>query len=273
MTTPECSACDRPVADNAYLCQTCTGDLEKLLGDVPALIGDLAVTYTMSSRTTDRSNGSKSAETSLPWSDKASEALDGLTNCLTTWVRLIVEERGENGDPEPHDDLLSISRWLLRHVGWLRHHQAASEALRDVERAVNAVNRVMDLAAERWYAGKCSAETDHGPVCGVDLYAKTGALKVSCWRCRAVYDVADRRKWLLDQCEDVLAHSELIGRALASLGEAVTPAAIRGYALRGRIVAHGLDREGRQTYRIGDVRQVVREIEARKAARSTKMSA
>jgi hypothetical protein len=45
------------------------------------------------------------------------------------------------------------------------------------------------------------------------------------------------------------------------MGEAVTPSMIRNYADRGRIVAHGVDRKGRPTYRVGDVVEVIRQVE------------
>jgi hypothetical protein len=276
-----CSACDRPVGDNAYLCQTCTGDLEKLLGDIPNLVGDLVVTYTRQSRTTDRSSGSKSAETSVPWSDRASKALDRLMNALTGWVRLIIEERAGVTLIEPHDDALSVSRWLLWHVGWLRHHTAAAEALNDFERAVAEINDVMDLRAERWYAGTCRAEYvavdeaggEHDACCAVELYVKPKDTVKLCRNCGTKHDIEARRKWLLAKAEDQLAHMELIGRALASMGEAVTPSQIRGYAFRGRIVAHGLDRKGRELYRVGDVVQVVRENAAEQARKAAKREA
>jgi hypothetical protein len=280
-TTTDCSACDRPVGDNAYLCQTCTSDLEKLLGDVPNLVGDLAVTYTRQSRTTERSGGSKSAETAVPWSDRASKALDRLMNTMTGWVRLITEERAGVALIKPHDDALSVSRWLLWHVGWLRHHTAAPEALSAMEAAVDEINQVMDLHVERWYAGTCRAEfiavdqnqAEADACCAVELYVKPKAAVLVCRNCGTKHDVEARRKWLLAKAEDQLAHMELIGRALASMGEAVTPSQIRGYAFRGRIVAHGVDRKGRELYRVGDVVQVVRENAAEHARKAEKREA
>jgi hypothetical protein len=233
------------------------------------------------SRTTERSGGSKSAETAVPWSDKASKALDRLMNTLTTWVRLIVEERGDRGLIAPHDDALSVSRWLLWHVGWLRHHKAAAQALTDIERAIDEIDQVMDLHVERWYAGTCRAEyiavdeheAEADACCAVELFVKPNETAKVCWNCGTKHDVEARRKWLLAKAEDQLAHMELIGRALASMGEAVTPSQIRGYAFRGRIVAHGVDRKGRELYRVGDVVQVVRDNADEQARRAEKREA
>lgn len=315
---PACSACSQPVTDNAYLCRRCTDDLKRLLGDpnvplepgeprkgepnrsatIPQLVGDLVVTYTRQSRS-DRSGGSKSAETALNWSDKASDALDVLINALVNDVRIVQEQRyveeiegPDCGDcrhrtcgmvrklrmmQTPHNDALSLSRWLLWHVGWLRHHIEAGDILAELDRCANEINHVMDLHAERWFAGQCRAEYIHvddrdgetDACCAVELYAKPKATSIVCRNCGTKHVVEERRKWLLAKAEDQLAHMELIGRALASMGEAVTPSQIRGYAFRGRIIAKGTDRKGRELFRVGDVVQVVRDNaaeQARKAA-------
>lgn len=292
---PECSTCTRPVTDNAYLCPLCTKDLERHLSEIPALVGELAVTYTRSTRSGDGSSGSKSAQTALPWSERASEALDDLMTCLSTWCQLVDKEKHADRRALPHDDPLSKSRWLLWHLEWLRHHESSPRALDELARCTAAINHVMDLKADRVYAGPCKSEYHHGncdcpchrrgrcngaqcwdihqptdtevtadACCLVEIYAKPTADVVVCRSCKTPHNVTDRRAWLLTQAEDQLAHAELIGQALASMGEAVTPDMIKGYATRGRIAPHGhriIEGKQRALYRVGDVIAVVREIE------------
>lgn len=72
-----------------------------------------------------------------------------------------------------------------------------------------------------------------------------------CWS-GAQYDVAERRVWLLDSAEDVLAHAALIARALSALGHKVGVDRLYKRAERGRTVAKTVDMRGWPLYRIGD---------------------
>lgn len=265
-----CDRCHQPVHDNAHLCRGCGDKLAKLIGDIPALVTDLIVTYTRQSRS-ERLVG-RSATSPLFWSEPARRALDHLHATLVAWVRLIVAERGL--EHWPVNVPSAMSGWLLHHIDWIRHHPAATQAFDEIRAAVRDLERVMDTHNERWYAGPCRAEYTTHPdtddvdaCCLVDLYAKPNAPTVECRNCHTIHDVPSRREWLLNAAEDQLAHAELIGRALASMGEAVTPAMVRGYALRKRIIGHGLDRQGRELFRVGDVIEVVRQIEVERSRR------
>ena len=275
-TQPQCQSCARPVTDQAYLCGSCGDKIARSLGDIPALVADLAVTYTRQAKG-DTQFG-HSANTALPWSEKASEALEQLRTVLTAWVARLLEQHGGN---HPGANPTLMARWLSCRVDWIRRHPSALSALDEIDYATSEINYVMDLHAERWYAGTCREVYDHpetddddAPVwpacCLAELYVKPGSEQHACHRCKKIHDVDARRDWLLKIAEDRLFHAELIGRALAAMGEAVTPAMIRNYADRGRIVAHGLDRKGRPTYRVGDVVEVVRTIALEKSARDAK---
>jgi len=195
--------------------------------------------------------------------------------------------------------LAAAAVWLAGQVEWLRHRPEGPEWMSAVVAAVDRARRVVDRRADRWYAGPCEEPTDqivggcpcachgagpgtpcdqvggcglewHRPVrCRGELYARPGADFVACPVCGAVFDVAERRGWLLAAAEETLAHAELIGRAIPSLaGLAITPSQIRNLADRSRIVSHGVDTDDRPLYKIGEVLEVVRDIQQRKAARA-----
>lgn len=274
MNTCACEACDRPVAD-AFVCGACAGQLERDLGDVPALVEDLDVALSRQAVFGDRAGG-KSAEKPLPIDPRASEVGWVLRNTLSTWIRVLVEE----GHAQAHSSGAETSgwssgcdglgagsqpltaafmaRWLLGHVEAIRHHQAGGEAADEIRSAIAHVRRVIDRPAQRWYAGACN--------CGTDLYVRPGATVIACRDCGTEHDVAKRRTELLDALEDRLATTVEISRAVRTIGQIeVTPSAIRGYAFRGRLEAKTVDRQGRPLYRMGDVLDLMAGEHARHA--------
>jgi hypothetical protein len=74
MTTPTCRvpSCDRPVAD-AYVCARCAHDLERALGDIPAVVHQLNLTLAKQTRYADRNDRGGSAHP-LPLDPAASAA-------------------------------------------------------------------------------------------------------------------------------------------------------------------------------------------------------
>jgi len=144
-----------------------------------------------------------------------------------------------------------MASWLEGQSEPIRQTDEAHEFVTEVTMAVGQVRRVVDNPAERWYAGPCDD-------CSQDLYARAGALLVTC-ECGSTYDVQARRDWLLDQVTDRLATPAEISRALGTLaGVEVTTSVIRGLARRNRIRIY----EGGR-YRVGEVLDRILERPAR----------
>ena len=261
--THDC-ACGRPIQDTALICSTCSHDLAKALGDVTFLAEQLDIRLTRQARV-GAGNGSRSAETPLPFDPFASRIADELQNTLSTWARVLVEADGEpiHGPTcatvcghgtcgairrrrRPGNTLPALGRWLLARVGDLAHHEAGDEAKTDICAAVERAERAVDRTADRWYAGPCDD-------CGRDLYAQPSAGVVECWCCGAQYDVAERRAWLLAVAEDRLAPVALIARALPPLGHEVKADRLYKWHERGIITPHSVDLRGRPLFRVGDV--------------------
>lgn len=293
MSDNRCVRCnDETPRDRGALCDHCTGKLTKALGDVAALTqasheeappkllaAELDVTATRQSRAADNA-GRRSAVQPLPFDWDAADLVWALHNTLGTWVRDLAGDHA----PLPTDTSPALAEWLLNRIEQIRHHPAAEQIHDEITACVWTVERAVDRRPARWYAGPCGAtftselhvQTQAEPVakvesvCTAELYAAVGAETIRCRVCGTDYDVADRRKQLLDAAEDHLAHAELIGQALTSLGQRVAPERLRQWKHRGRLVPRGVDLLGRPTYRVGDVLDLLAEdarLEERRAAK------
>ncbi len=256
MTESLC-ACGKPTRDDAYACDDCGDAMARALGDVPALESDLDLTLSRQRRFSSGANGSRAAETPLPYNAGASDAMGHLRAILVGWVRLCDEEGVRSSDYRdkfPANDLTSMSRWLMWRVDGLTRHEAATDAVDEITGAVNACHRVIDRPADRWFAGPCDQ-------CGRDLYARQGAEKVACEACAIEYDVTARREWLLSSARDHHATASEIARAVIvwtdhDSGESRLTDRIRKWADRGRIDVKGhVEIHGRlrPLYQVGDV--------------------
>lgn len=254
----DCTRCGRLTLGEAYLtCETCLDLLAQSLGDVRWLDAELEVTITRQ-RGIPTEGASASAETGLPWHDKASKAKRALRNTLSTWVRLCDKEGVRNSDPRtglPADTLPAMASWLTWRIDGLALHEAGDQAVSEIARDVEACRRLIDRRPDHWYAGPCNE-------CGADLYAVAKTGMVTC-ECGLTYDVGARRDWLLAEAEDRLADANTIARAVSWLGaQPLSPSRVRKWAERGRIVAKGHD--GRSPlYRVGDAIDLLADDTAR----------
>jgi hypothetical protein len=108
MSTPTCGICEKPVADGSYVCANDAAVLRRSLlalgvpekdrrGDpMPTLAEELELVVRRETRFVTRV-GSRSTGSPLPYNPTGSELAWVLQNTLTTWVRLVCEERGLTG--------------------------------------------------------------------------------------------------------------------------------------------------------------------------------
>lgn len=291
--THEC-ACTRPITDTAVVCPHCGHILDAALAEVVDWLAlELDVTLAKQAKVAaghsapqplepqDKAPGTLKPNP-LPYHGGASNAATRLKGVLVSWARIIIEETGAGTVPTlgptcltcrhnschdirtrglPEDTIASIAAWLRPRVGWLRYHEAGQDAVDEICAAVGQARRVVDRPAERLYAGPCD--------CGLDLYARLDAAYVVC---RAdvhedgplAWPVVERRRWLLESAEDVLASTTEISRALTRYAQPVTPSALRGYVARRRLAARGERVENGRIiplYRLGDVLEIVAPME------------
>lgn len=119
------------------------------LASVPNLVEDLLVTITRQARIQKVGLGKprrQRPESRVPFHLGASQASEALRNCLSTWVRLVCEERGIQYREAA--DTLSLARWLRKHVTALALTQGAEEAYSDIKAALDECRRQIDLPDE-----------------------------------------------------------------------------------------------------------------------------
>ncbi|MGC0365027.1 hypothetical protein ABH922_003011 [Rhodococcus sp. 27YEA15] len=122
--------------------------LDKLLGEVPSLVEDLAVTVTRQDRI--GKGGAKIASGEnvqpLPFNVGASDAGDRLRNELAGWARHVCESRGlvYTGSAST----AGVALWLRRNLASLAMTEGAEEALPSIEVAMRECRRAMDIPPE-----------------------------------------------------------------------------------------------------------------------------
>ncbi|MFA4052645.1 hypothetical protein [Mycobacteroides chelonae] len=137
------------MADSFFLDKRSQLLLRDELRSVPALVEDLLVTLTRQARIQKIGLGKprrQRPESRIPFHLGASEASDALHNCLSTWVRLVCEQRAiayrEAGD------IVTLARWLSRNLVPLALTEGAGEAYADIKGSLDECRRQIDLPDE-----------------------------------------------------------------------------------------------------------------------------
>jgi len=299
-TTPVCPNCGKPIHDNAYICGPCGQTLTKVLNHIADLHSELDITLTRQAHV-GSTNAAPPPEDApekdaknvefwgvavqpSPFHIGASKVAHDVANTITTWARVILEERGMELPPIPAPPIgpthptdckhesCAVIRWHIKdseithaakfiaaHVWWLRHRPEAPDAYSDLVAIASQLERIIDLPPTLKYAGPCN-------ICRKDLYAKEGAGTVECRPCGMTYDMDGRREWLLECAEDRLERASLIAQAVTDLGSPISADRIRKWAQRGQLTPHATDRLSRPLYRIGDVLDLLRNDTRRKVS-------
>lgn len=263
MAASPCVACGAEVQDT-YLCTGCTDDLRDQLYRVRALEDDLEISLSRMANNGGQDTGvrSRSAETALPFSWSAAEALYGLTATLCRWSVAVAAVRNADATPVPalvtrdpkdparvrrrRSHAAEYAAWLAEHVSWVATHPDANACLDECLDAVRQAVHAIDRAPEMAYAGPCWAvlsDTDSGVEdqdnCPAELYARASAAAVVCPECGAEWAMDERRRWLLTAVRSQLVTATEASRALPGLlGAELSSSAIRGLVHRGRILQH-----------------------------------
>jgi hypothetical protein len=239
----------------------CLERLEQDLASVPALWRELGVTLTRQDAV-GSDGGRRSAEVALPFKSQASEARWLLGNTIGTWARVLAESHALQAPATP-------ARWLLLNVHSLAMHEAAAEAVDEIGYAVRNAYRVIDRPPERLLAGVCSG-TGVISGCEAQLYARPGDTHAVCEACGTVHEVVERREAM------VAAASELLVTATVALGwvrllmdKTIPRGTWDSWTSRKQIFAHGVNMDGRETYRFGEVH----DLALRWARRTRKVAA
>ncbi|MCW2881918.1 MAG: hypothetical protein JWQ95_6018 [Sphaerisporangium sp.] len=158
----------------------------------------------------------------------------------------------ERGVTVPMHSAATLARYLLGNVEWLRHHPAGADAVTEIRDAVRDVRHAIDLPNVRVYLGACND-------CGEGLYAREGASQAACRTCvtpdgeRPVYEVTERRQWMLATIEDLEMTTPQAAHALSVLIREIKPAMIHTWHARDKLSPVSVDERGHSRFRIPDV--------------------
>lgn len=269
MNQRTCTVCtSRPLAPGRTACTTCVGTLRGLLTDLPDKIEalDAAIGRRLHFGTPYR-HGARSTTRPLPINMRAADQGHQARMLLLQWVDHIAHQRQE---PIP-DTWPDIQQFLDVRATWIAAQDFGPDAITALTTALRDIIHLIDRPADRHYAGPCTATTtDHDGLavdCDGELYAATNRPEVQCPRCGAIYPVAERREWLLEQAWDTIATGPDIARALAGNafgGITVNLSTLRRWASEGKL--HRVDTwQGRPRYRIGDVVNLAIGVETKHA--------
>lgn len=120
--------------------------LSDKLSGIPSLMEDLAITITRQARIQRSGWGNLRRQkpgSRLPFHIAAADAADELHNALSTWVRFVCEERQIHYTG--HDDDITLSRWLRKHMVSLALTQGSDEAFDDIIGKIDECRRQVDL--------------------------------------------------------------------------------------------------------------------------------
>lgn len=296
--------CGQPIHDQAYVCSRCGEGLVEQLELVGKLAGEAAVTIARLDRIAATAGSTRQPEpepelgradnalypTALPVDLMAAADHSAGVSTLVAWARHCAEQRGPGHTlppvrppcrhwscgrsregyfigpacEPPEHPLAVLAGYLAREVSWLRHRREAEDAFDELAYACRVIVAVVDRPAARWYAGPCGVNG-----CTERLYPVAGAKTCRC-TCGAEHDLPARKAELLERVEEEWATATRAAHLLTALGVRCTPSMVRGYARRTRLAPHpDPDPMGHPRYRLGSIRELVREqhiLEAQRRA-------
>lgn len=255
------ASCGAGADSGLYLCRAHTDVLAAILAGVPDLVTELDVTVTRQNRTTSERHGARSSTRPLPWNEHAAAVaadLATVVNRATLTVAGSEQDERDRLTEVAAYDTANLARWLRRNLALVRRSPDAGIVLAEVDDAVRLARRAVDKPPESVFAGPCHVTVADGhTVCRGDVYGVPGGRYAVCGQCRARFDAAERREWMLAQIENEAAHSGLLASLVTGLGRPVGSSTIRRWAAAGRLTVISVDRNGRKLYRIGAVLELL----------------
>ncbi|WP_418061788.1 hypothetical protein [Pimelobacter simplex] len=196
--------------------------------------------------------------------DRVTRALDEASSDLTTWVRVLAEDRGIDVPSADHEwaVVTSTCRTLSGHLASIGTLEWAGTFVRQLGAHEELLRRLTEDVAPGWYAGSCRNEVD-GALCGSDTYVVPGLTWVTCRGCGVTTYARDHLTTILDEARGWVARPRSLAEAVVALVDAEVSVPrlydrIRKWSARGRIDAiRRRDEDGDDTgpkrYRLGDV--------------------
>lgn len=234
----------------------CLGKLMRKLGDCAALSEELDTTLSRQDKCGGAAVGYVSNggdERPIPVNLGAMDASHMLRDRLGLWARDLWESYGipdEDGSLPPinvGNDIVSISRWLMRHPLWIRLHPAVDDLFDEVSETIRQAWRSVDTAPGKVYIGACTTVMERwwgedeerpegpAPMCLEELYAREGDWEKRCPVCLFIHDVEKRRETLSDARDEQYVPEEILLSVANKDGENLTRPMLRSLRRRNRV--------------------------------------
>lgn len=259
-----CPVDGRELTPPATICPTCTGTIERALGDLDWLLDELDTTMTRQTRTRPARGNQTSEGPPMPYNVRASETARDLRTLLKDWVSLVAEGLADEGRfvalPTPAT-AKTLSSWLLHHTGWLARHDTGPDAYTEIVGAVNNIRRTIDIAPDTTYVGPCYSMVD-GVECQETLYAVTGTTSVKCRSCGTDWDTQTRTLETLAHANTIAQDATTLSRSFALKGIALDTGRIKTWTNRGHLTPAGTSHRGHRTYIVAHVARLVQLYES-----------
>lgn len=284
-----CQICTTPLADGSTVCRRDAEPARESLAYVLGrrLLGELETATTRQVRFGPGSGGRRATDdTPLPVNLRAGDVEHRVRNTLTTWARVVMDDRGTTpeevwpdivppigprcqkgnqatwcthsscrrivmgNDPVP---LERVAQFLLDRIQGIRYMTEAPEILHDLARLRGDIESVCDAPPKLVALGKCDGDTDDG-TCGAELRCLPEERWVTCRACGTPYSVEKRRELLLARVDVLIHTAPVIAKVLTDwMGPELKVDTIHQWAHRGRLARRGTE-DRQPLYRVGDVK-------------------
>jgi hypothetical protein len=205
-----------------YLCSICVAQLKDTLAALPFWLDALADAAIGQTRMGDGGRGSSRREPFKGEDDamlgdpaklraqflaegrvnaRASDRLDAVRNCLTTWVRHIADSRGivfvrvtfigplPTGHVRMAATTPALITFLRTHVQSIACDEAAGELLGDLAGHVRAIEKIVNRPEPKLWLTCLAWDGARRQECGTDIYCHADTMEVTCPKCRTVWPV------------------------------------------------------------------------------------
>lgn len=232
MTSSLCQQCEAPT--QVALCSKCVERLARDLVSCTWLPRQLEVALTRQSRFQRQQDGARSTTRPLPWDERASEAMVDLHSTVSAWALQISQVSEHAGDMlrEVNHETENVARWVNRNMSTLKLMESAGIAYREISSSVRRACTVVDRPPDLVTYGVCGNPGNDQAECTEYLYALPADVEVSCRRCKTVYDVRERRKWMLDYVSGMFGTTSEVSAYLTLAGMKISVDAVRALARR-----------------------------------------
>jgi hypothetical protein len=261
-----CLSCTAETTNGLAMCQRCQQTLRVALVNAGSYYADVEKIKPGQRVRVSSAYRSTPPPEIEPARDPISDALNALDNAVSTWARMLCDDRPGIG--KTPTSTTSTIGWLESHVPSISTLEWCGEMVREIRAHERSLRRILDKADTGSYVGTCGNEigrewTDGEVVpvlCERHLYAVESTAWVQCPECGRNWDTAERRSKMLADVRSQLLPLRAVARILVRLTDEPSverlTRRIEKWVEREQIQDYGvrvLDGKPRRVYRVGEV--------------------